>query len=247
MISILLSLLVMPTAYAGSAAATLYNQANALYREGRYEEAIAKYEEVAASGVRNGELYYNLGNACFRTRRIGKAILWYERALKLAPRDEDVRTNLRFANMVKSDKDPPAKENPIVGFFRDIQDFLTLDEQAILLSVFLFLLLGSLIAILFTSSVRSLLLSIAITSGALMIVLGLSFAVKLHTRELVETAVVLAPEVDARSGPGEEYTRIFILHEGTKVMIERSGEGWILIRLANGVGGWILASAMEKV
>jgi len=247
LVSILMAFLAVQNTRADTAGTTLYNQANALYREGGYEEAVAKYEEVVATGVRNGALYYNLGNACFRTRRIGKAILWYERALKLMPRDPDVRANLRFANMVKVDKDPPVEENPVVDALRDVQNFLTLDEQALLLSVFVFLLFGSLVAILFTRSARSLLLSISVALGALVIALGLSFAVKLHTRELVETAIVLAPEVEARSGPGEEHTTILVLHEGTKVMVERNGEGWTLIRLANGVGGWIPSDVMETV
>ena len=247
LVSALLVFLGIQDVGADTAGTALYNQANAFYRDGKYEEAVAKYEEAVATGVRSGALYYNLGNACFRARRVGRAILWYERALKLIPRDLDVRANLRFANMVKVDKDPPVDENPIVDLLRNVQNFLTLDEQALLLSLFLFLLFGSLVALLFVRSARFLLLSVSIALGVLVIALGFSFAAKLHTRELVEAGVILAPEVDARSGPGDEHTTILVLHEGTKVMIERSGEGWTLIRLANGVGGWIPADVMEKV
>ena len=235
-------------AHADSAVVTLYNEANALYKDGHYEEAIARYEQVLDTGLQNGYVYYNLANAYFKNNRIGKAILFYERALKLLPRDEDVKTNLRFANLLKADKDPPPNENPIVQLVLGIHYVLNPGEQAILCSVLFFLIAGVAIMMIFADARwRSYLITAMCILGVVLVLSGMSLAAKIYAREFVEMAIVMVPKVDAMSGPGEEYTRHFILHEGTKIAIERQSGGWFLMRLPNGLGGWIKASAIEKI
>ena len=48
-------------------------------------------------------------------------------------------------------------------------------------------------------------------------------------------------------GPGDEYIKHFALHEGTKVAVQRQSGEWCLVRLPNGLGGWIRADAMERI
>ena len=38
-----------------------------------------------------------------------------------------------------------------------------------------------------------------------------------------------------------EETAVFVIHEGTRVRVDRSEGTWLLIRLSSGLGGWILA------
>ena len=81
---------------------TLYSplfafEADELYRNGQYPEAIEQYEAVLASGLTSPELYYNLGNAYFRDNQMGRAILNYSRALRLRPTMTDARENLKLA------------------------------------------------------------------------------------------------------------------------------------------------------
>ena len=51
----------------------------------------------------------------------------------------------------------------------------------------------------------------------------------------------------ARSGPDAGRTVLFELHEGTKVLIERSEGAWILGRLPNGLGGWLPAADLGVI
>lgn len=46
-----------------------FNQANTLYIEGKYQEAISVYETILENGEHSTELYYNLGNAYYMNRR----------------------------------------------------------------------------------------------------------------------------------------------------------------------------------
>ncbi|MEO6026684.1 MAG: BatD family protein, partial [Candidatus Binatia bacterium] len=78
-------------------AQTLFFQANTLYGDEHYPEAIAAYEKVLAAGIESGNLHFNLGNAYFKNGDVGHAILEYERARRTIPRDPDLHANLGYA------------------------------------------------------------------------------------------------------------------------------------------------------
>lgn len=240
-------LLALATAVTGqSAAAGLYNQANALYRQGDFEEARTLYEEAAAS-IADGRLYYNLGNACYKTGRIGEAILWYERALRLMPRDEDVRANLHFARQIKLDREP-VSDDIVWDFFEGVFRWPSLNELCLVL------LLGTLGA--FVLGSRRL-FDAAEAKGGWWIPLSLCLGVtavagtwlvgRVIEESAARPAIVLAGQTTARSGPAGDKTALFELHEGTKVKIDRAEGDWVLVRLPNGLGGWLPASAVEAI
>ena len=56
-----------------------------------------------------------------------------------------------------------------------------------------------------------------------------------------------ARAIPCRSAPDQAQTVVFALHEGTKVRIERREQDWLLIRLANGLGGWLPAAAVTEI
>ena len=98
-----LSLVIAGISSADEAAQT-FEQANQLYLQAKYPDAIAQYEKIVQSGFESGEFYFNLGNAYYKSGNIQKAILNYERAKQLLPRDEDVQFNLQLANLQVVDK-----------------------------------------------------------------------------------------------------------------------------------------------
>ena len=79
------------------AAGPSFDDANRLYEQGKYREAVAGYEQLLSSGTRSAALWFNLGNAYFKAGHVGDAIAAYRQAEQLAPRDDDVRANLDFA------------------------------------------------------------------------------------------------------------------------------------------------------
>ncbi|MDP6779406.1 MAG: tetratricopeptide repeat protein [Candidatus Latescibacteria bacterium] len=235
------------TATAGTAAAARYNQANALYREGEYARAASAYEDVLGLGVRHGAVYYNLGNAYHKAGRLGQAILAYERALKLQPGDEDLAANLRFVNALKVDRDPEPEGNVAVRFLSRRYRSLSVDGIAVAFAVCLLACATVGVAWLFAPHRRVTWVCLLVACcGGLLFAGGLS-AAKIHDREAVVQAVILDEETVGRSGPGSDYLKVFSLHEGTKVTVEREEGGWSLVRLPNGMGGWASSGAMEKI
>jgi len=234
---------------AQSAAVGLFEQANRAYEEGRYEEAGRIYEEILAAGTMHGTVLYNLGNAYFKMNRLGEAILAYERAQRLLPRDEDVAANLQLARELTVDKiareDPPLP----VRWLTYPARALNVDELT-WVSFILYLLTASLVVLGIWARpvrLRKKVLVSALVAGVLLVVSASSLAGKIYRQTSADRAVILAAAVDARSGPGDDYTRIFTAHEGTTVRVRQRREGWYLIALPNGLGGWIPDQTAEFI
>ena len=61
-------------------------------------------------------------------------------------------------------------------------------------------------------------------------------------------AIVMSPSVTVKSTPAANGTDLFILHEGTKVIItDGSMREWKEIRLADGKEGWIESKKIELI
>ena len=234
-------------AFDAAESAQIYNRAGALYREGNFSEAFDLYEQLIDSGITNPDLFYNAANAAYRNDKIGKSVLYLERALRLAPSDEDVLTNLAYINAVKTDKEP-VNNNPVVAYIAHRYNIININSAAIWSGFsFAFALLCATCGLFLTEWKRT---TIATTALLCFIVFLLSTGVlieKIHHRNTVVEAVIIDENAQAYSGPGEDNTHIFTVHEGTKVEIQRQQDSWNLVRLKSGAGGWILSNVMEKI
>ena len=245
----LFSVFCLPNAVAAEdAAVALYNRAGEAYGKEWYEEAAGLYEEILKMGVRDGRVYYNLGNAYFKAGHLGKAILSYERARRLLPRDEDVKANLRFVRLLKVDKEPPVEHNAVVRFVLNLYDAFSLNGLTRAVSGLYMLIVLSVIGWIFRGArFRSIFVTGFIVFGVALVPIGGALAFKIHAEVFVKEAIVMVDALDARSGPGEEYTKIFTVHEGTKVTVERRDGDWTLVRLRSGIGGWIERKGIEEI
>lgn len=252
---LLLALGLLAPALAGRADDTLsggpeelLGQGNALFEEGRFEEAAEVYRMALAYGIESEILHYNLGNALFRTGRLGPAILEYERALLLAPGDEDIRSNLAFARSQAADAPPEEEESP----WALLADWLRrpgVNGAALALLVAYLLSAASLAAGLLRRGRRGTRRLLALAAACLLLALppALVVAVQGSAREWDERAVLLVPRAEARSGPAESNPLLFTVHEGTTVTILDEREGWTRISLPDGLNGWVPSGSIEAV
>ena len=228
------------------AAKSLFNQANQLYDQKKYEQAIDTYQKILDQGYESGNLYYNLGNAFYKTGQIGKAILYYEKARALLPDNENVAFNLRLARLKIQDKIDRPSEFILFKWGREFIDNLSANSWALVLSISLFLVSLS-FAILYLSSRSSLrtifkpILIIALI-GAVLSIYPLYYQ---HTTETSgDQGIILSDRVNTIAAPQKGSTTLFIIHEGTKVQIlDKDGE-WIKIELLDGKQGWIHSDSL---
>ena len=212
-----------------------FEQANAAYNMGNYDSAKIIYEKILATDMESVPLYYNL------------AIYYYEKALKLDPSNEEVQTNLAIANHAIVDKIEPVPQSFIVRGWRNARASLSGNQWAWCSIVFFTLLLVSLF--LFLRSRKVGLRKLGFFAGLVfLLAFGLSvvFAAQLKVAsEKQDQAILMTPTVTVKSSPSETSVDLFVLHEGTKVSILETADGWCKIKIANGSVGWLMEDSMR--
>ncbi|HIA37301.1 MAG TPA: tetratricopeptide repeat protein [Flavobacteriales bacterium] len=248
MLTALLSILSVGITFALDHEAVI-EKANGLYSEGEFTAAAELYEQVISDGKEASELYYNLGNAYYKAGNIPAGILNYERAKKLSPNDEDLVFNLKLANLKTVDK-IEAIPNFIIGDIgNELKDLYSQDAWAWisvigiwLASLLFFAFVGSAIRglkkLFFVLSMIALLLSL--------IAFTFTYNKYLETYKEIE-AIVFSPTITIKSSPDEKGIALFVLHEGTKVLVLDKLGGWYKIKLASGSIGWIPLSSIEQI
>ena len=209
-------------------------RANAYYAEKRYAESTQVYESLIKGGGNNGYLHYNLGNAYIRMGKTGPAILNYIQAQKWIPRDENLAANLKFAIQQTQDKiDPPPAGTLNVLFFW-VSDFNINELVYFAIGVnFIFwitLILWMKFPIL------------KVTRNALLCVLLLSFVsigVKINNESNLKLGVVLAENIDVKSGRAVDAMTLFQLHEGALVTVTDKHGDWLKVCLNDEQKGWV--------
>ncbi len=218
-------------------------EANKLYENGRFNQAITIYEDILNKGYPNPALYYNLANAYFRTKQIGKAVLFYERAFRLSPRDEDIRFNLKYVRAFV--KEEQSEKGFLFQLLVKVYHFLTLNELT-LLTCFLYFSLSIVLTIRLFQK-KTLVGGLSIFLAATLLLSGFWLSLKIYQEQIKDEAIILQ-ESTAFSGPGEDYLANFSVPEGKKVIILQKREGWFEIGLLKeGLKGWIKKDMIEKI
>lgn len=244
-----LLILVLLFSFAGKAqqnANEWFEKANAAYNMGNYDSAKIVYEKILATDMESVPLYFNLGNTYYKMHEYPMAIYYYEKALKLDPSNEEVQTNLAIANRAIVDKIEPVPQSFIVKIWCNTRALLSGDQWAwcsvalfalLLVSVFLFLRSRKI-------GVRKL----GFFAGVVFLLafaLSVVFAVQQkHASETQDQAIIMAPTVTVKSSPNATSIDLFVLHEGTKVTVLESSNGWNKVKIANGSVGWLEVDKM---
>jgi tetratricopeptide (TPR) repeat protein len=91
----------------------LYNLANSLYKQGRYDEAANILEGLTGmelSDSQRADILHNLGNANIGNQKIEEGIEAYKNSLRLRPEDMDTRHNLAYAMRLLQEQEQQQQE-----------------------------------------------------------------------------------------------------------------------------------------
>lgn len=225
------------------------DSANFAYKKGEFGKAAKIYELILENEIESSEIYYNLGNTYFRLKEIPKAILNYERAKLLAPEDEDINYNLNLVNSFIVDKVNPLPEFIVFTWIKSIRSTFSVNQWS-MFSLLLFI-ISLLIYLLFLFSGVALWRKLFFWSGTLLLIVSIviaGFAIKSRS-EIVNNhaAIITTPVATAKSSPDDASTDLFIIHEGTKVIISEELEEWSEIKLLDGSIGWVKSKDFEKI
>lgn len=224
-------------------------QAAIAYNEKQYAVSIELYNKIIDSGYESYSLYYNLGNAYFRNNDNTEAILFYEKAFKIAPNNDDIKHNIEVANSKLIDKVEKVPELFYKRWWKYLLNMMNIDVLAIL--NILLLSSGLLLVALYIAVSNILIRKITFWTGLVLIFLfgigTIAASQRNHYLTTQHEAIVFEPTVNIKSSPDENSKDIFVLHEGTKVVLLDVVADWQEIRIANGSIGWIKISDLKKI
>ena len=229
---------------------SLYRYANDSYAAGNWQDAVESYSSVESLGLESAALYCNLGNAWYKAGDVAKAILYYERALKLDPSYSDARYNMTVVSDYIQDRIEPVPEFILKTWARNLCYALDSDAWAVAGLVFLAVVAVSLLLLFLSASLawrRTGFFAAIVFFLFSLTSLSCAFWQKAdYSRK--DGAIIMAPVVSVKSSPSSEAsTDLFILHEGTKVLILDEVGDWRNIELADGRQGWMQSADMEII
>lgn len=225
-----------------------FDKGNGLYAREDYPQALEAYETALQSGYESWELFFNMGNAHYRTGNYPLAILYYERAARLNPKEQDIQDNLHLA------------ESKIADHFEDMPEFFatacwlgfikTFSASGWAMAVFLFFFLSLASVFLYLSShtygrKRAGFYSMLVSSA--LCILCLCAAAGVHNEMQKEFAIVMDTSVEAKTSPEERSETKFVLHEGSKVLIEDHIAPYYKVRIKNGSRAWVPVDCLERI
>ncbi|MDA3814217.1 MAG: hypothetical protein PF570_08195, partial [Candidatus Cloacimonetes bacterium] len=214
-----------------------------------YQAALEKFSVIENEGIINSDLYYNIGNCNFRLNKIGRTILYYKKALKVRSDHKAARRNLEYALTFTKDNQNSENESVIRSFWLKAFDSISINLLAIITLLFfaILIILISLIIIHFKNREKTIPIFITTILIIFFSALLIISALKWQDFHNDDEAVLLSNSAIGYSGPGEDFTRVFTIHEGMIFTIERNEENWSLIKLENGLGGWIKKDTFVRI
>ena len=226
-----------------------FKNANEMYQKGDYNGAIRSYESILDAKQESAEVYFNLGNCYYKLNKVAPAIYNYEKALTLKPNDKDILNNLNFAKKLTIDE---IKEVPKVGFEKLVRDFTATYHyntwawiSVVLAVLFLLFFLGYYFSAL-TLYKRVFFVGMFIIVIAILIsVLSAIFERNHYQNE--RPAIIFNEMVSVKSEPKSTSSEVLELHEGTKVFVLESFDGWHKVQLTDGTEGWLEKSEVKEV
>lgn len=228
---------------------TLFEEGNTLYNEGKFAEALDKYETILESDKHSAELYFNIANAHYKLNHIAPSIYFYEKAALFAPNDKDIKNNMAYAKKMTIDA---IDTLPEVGFSKIVNnvtktmsfnDWAKLAVGLVIIFVVLFL-----FYYFAYSTTKKRLYFVSSLVSIFLAVFALAFT--FHSYGLAQKnnpAIVFAQESKVKSEPNLRSDIAFTLHEGTKVQILDTVSNWKKIKLADGKTGWIINDDVKRL
>lgn len=213
--------------------ASPFEQSNRLYEEGKFAEAAAGYRRMLDGGRVSPALYFNFGNALFKSGHVGEAIFNYRLAQEQAPRDPDIRANLRFArNQVDGGAAAPPPWRRWLGQ-------LSLDEWTALAAASGWLWFILLAARQWRPVWKRGLRGWTWACGVAAALFSCALALTCRDRFEVRSAIVVTPEAVVRYGPIEESNRYYTARDGTELVVLDSKGDWLQVTDRGRRTGWL--------
>ena len=242
---LLIALWFAPAVCEGVEPAKVFQEANTSYRTGDYVKAAELYESLLEQKPRVAVFYYDLANTYVRLGKLSRAILNYEKALRLDPRNEDIRENLNYSRGLLEYRVEDTRNWYLKATEAVLKYATEREVYAVVLAVLFVFLAGG---ILYFLSGRGVFWNPWQQFVFIVLLLAALVAFgKQVQSNVIRDAIVMQKECEARYGPSEHDQVAFRMGEGIKVFVIDRREDWSRVILTNGESGWVKDSDIAEV
>jgi tetratricopeptide (TPR) repeat protein len=242
---LLIALCFAPAVCTGAETPKAFQEANLSYRIGDYAKAAELYGSLIEQEPRVAAFYYDLANTFVRLGKMSRAILNYEKALRLDPRNGDIRENLRYTRGLLEYRVEDTR-NWYLKATEVVLKYVTEREVHTVVLTVLFIFLAG--GILYFLSGRGVFWNPWQQFVFIVLLLAALVAFgKQVQSNMIRDAIVMQKECEARYGPSEHDQVAFRMGEGIKVFVMDRREDWSRVLLTNGESGWVKDSDIAEV
>jgi tetratricopeptide (TPR) repeat protein len=207
----------------------MFHNAMTAYDQGRFKDAYQGFSMTRQQTGETANLLYNIANSAYQLGRKFEALALYERALRLAPRDSDIRGNLEF---LRRDLGLPLLHNPQSPgqLIVELRDRLRPDEWGLVASVVLWVLL-IVVSLRIARRRGGFSFSVSILLVVFLVVLG-AFFWQSRTTYRAGTHAVVAGAVTGLTAPSSlAEPAELVLKGGESVRVLETRTAWVRIRV----------------
>jgi len=222
----------------------IFLRANQFYKEGKFEDALNFYKKIPNPAP---QVNYNLGNCAYKLDQYGYALLYWKRAEKdwgLFDRTE-LLDNILLLKRTLTKTDKPRSE--LFRLFGKLKSYsISIIRSAPLfivqiLFLFLWLFLFFYLRYLYKKGKKVLIAIlfclIALLGTVLVIRNGLDYR---------NFGVVVSKKATLLSGPGNNFQELGILPEASEVIIQKTSDGFLKIKVNKQIG-WTSKKDVEEI
>ena len=218
------------------------------YQNNNFIGALENFLAAESAGLSNPDLYFNIGNTYFRLNNLPFAIIYYKRTLLLNSSHTGASRNLDFALSITRDRQVDGEENFVSNFIIRMVYLFSINTLMVLVLVLL-----AVIVCLIHVQWRFVNLDRTVLRFVNFLLLFIWFGLSGLTVSRIllmnnnNEAVVVDNTVYVYSGPSDSFTRLFTIHEGTVLRIQREENGWSQVSTMSGFSGWIESESFQRI
>ena len=224
-----------------------FQQANGRYRDSQFDEAASGYRRILELGLENGALYYNLGNALLKSGKKGEALWAYLKARALLPRDADVQANLAYVESLLQPGVSASVRPPRLIQWLTFHQRVATSELAGWSALWVWVLMLVWALSTWWPQSRRVARPMAWLSGIVTVIFLTALMAQTVWVDAVPKAVVVRGQIEVHFSPQATGTTHFSLPEGTIVQVLRHEFGWVQLRRADGLSGWVPEETLDTL
>lgn len=214
-----------------------------------YEAKLHELQSLEERGIKNPDLYFNIGVCHFHLDSHGYAALYFLKALNLDSAHTKARENLEYVLDRSPDKVLYPSHSYLASVFLRLYNYLNINRMALLCLILAMIFGIALHWFLHYDPAREkgLPLLVLMLCAMLLAVNIIMLVTKYRRMVRNPKAVVIARQSDAFDGSGDNYNRLFGVHEALLVQVEIYAPDYCLVNLPNGSSGWIKTADLAFV